>query len=76
MPSINVPSGTMLKPVKDYKDWIADRAEEIAQERYNVGFYNLFKPLQITTWLEAEADYVDRESARTDALYDAMKEKK
>ena len=76
MPSINVPSGTMLKPVKDYKDWIADRAEELAQEYYGISFYVLSGVARTEIWEEAKWDYIGRESARIDALYDAMQEKK
>ena len=59
---------------KDYKEWISDRAEELARERYNQSYYDLPDSIQIELWTRAEADYIDREAARIDAAYDAWVE--
>jgi len=58
----------------DYKDWIQNRAEEIAEEQYGKEFYDLSDTLQIGIWNRAEADYHDREADRIDAAYDRMLE--
>ena len=58
----------------DYKEWISERAEELAQERYNKGFYDLTNDIQMELWQYAEADWINREAARIDAAYDAAME--
>ena len=59
----------------DYKDWITERAEELAQERYNKGYYDLASIIQQELFAEAEADYRNREAARIDAAYEAEMER-
>jgi len=58
----------------DYKDWIQNRAEELAEEQYGRDFYDLSDTLQIGIWNRAEADYHDREADRVDTAYDRWKE--
>jgi len=54
----------------DYKDWIQNRAEELAEEQYDRDFYDLPDNLQIEVWNRAEADYHDHEADKIDAAYD------
>ena len=56
----------------DYKEWIQQRADELAEEILGEGkdFYNLSDDFQIEVWDIAEQDYNDRESDRIDAAYD------
>jgi hypothetical protein len=54
----------------NYKEWISDRAEELAQERYNKGYYDLPENIQMEVWQRAEADYTDHKAARIDAAYE------
>ncbi len=58
----------------DYKDWIAERANDLAQERYNKDYYGLPDNIQMELWARAEADYTDYYAARIDAAYDAAQE--
>lgn len=55
----------------DYKDWIADLAEELAQERYNKDYYSLPDGIAAEVWQHAEAEYKDMESTKIDAAYEA-----
>jgi len=58
----------------DYKDWIQNRAEELAQELYDEEFYDLLNDLQIRLRNRAEADYHDHEADKIDAAYDRAME--
>ena len=58
----------------DYKEWITERAEELAQERYKKSYYDLPDKVQDEIFAMAEADYINRESARIDTAYDAAEE--
>ena len=60
----------------DYKDWISNRAEEIAQIQYDKSFYDLSKETAERIWSEAEDEYVDYYSALIDFEYEAAYEKK
>ena len=54
----------------DYKEWISERAEELAYERYNKGYYDLPDNIQMELYTRAEADYTNQEADRIDAAYD------
>ena len=41
------------------KDQYAERAEEIAQERYECGFYDLTPELRDKVWAEAEGKTIE-----------------
>ncbi|MBU2051355.1 MAG: hypothetical protein KKH61_20600 [Gammaproteobacteria bacterium] len=59
----------------DYKEWIAERAEELAQERYNKSYDSIPDDIKEELFARAEADYSNREAARIDAAYDAYLER-
>jgi len=54
----------------DYKDWIQNRAMELADEQYGKDFYDLPDHLQTEVYNQAEADYTDYYAAQIDAAYD------
>ncbi len=56
----------------DYKDWVAERAQVIADEEYGNDFYHLTDQQQDEVYAEAAADYIDYESAQIDCLYDSQ----
>ena len=58
----------------DYKEWIQQRAEELAQEKYGKDYYSLPDGLQLQLWESTYIDYIDKEAARIDAAYDAWRE--
>lgn len=57
----------------DYKDWIQNRADELALEQYNEDFYNLPSEVRDTIYQQAMADYADHYASQVDAAYDRMK---
>lgn len=59
----------------DYKEWISNRAEEIAQTQYDKSFYDLSKETAERIWKEAEDAYVDYYAALLDAQYEAFCER-
>jgi len=60
--------------VRDYKDWIENRAHELAEERYNKDYYDLPENIQQEIYTRAEADYIDHHASQIDALCDRMRE--
>lgn len=58
----------------DYKEWIAERAEELAQERYNMGYYDLPEKIQREVYERAQADWTDHYADMIDAAYDRAQE--
>jgi len=65
----------MLPRNVDMKSWLSDRAEEIAQDKYQCSYYDLPQPLQPLVWIVAEQDWVDIQATRIDAARDAIKYK-
>jgi len=59
----------------DYKEWIMERASDLAQERYGKLYYDLPEHQQEELFNEAEKDYVDYYAAQIDAAYDARQER-
>ena len=58
----------------DYKDWITNRAMELAEELYCQDYYDLPDKLQTEVYNKAESDYTDYYAAEIDAAYDRMME--
>jgi hypothetical protein len=54
----------------DYKDWIRNRAMELAEEKYDTDFYDLPDHLQIEVYNQAIEDYKDHYADEIDAAYD------
>lgn len=59
----------------DYKEWTAERADELAQEQYNKEYYDLPDEVQIELWNRAEADWINRQAGEMDAAYDRYEDK-
>lgn len=57
-------------------DWIAQRADELANIQYGKDFYSLSDETQQRLWIEATEEYADREASRADVLYDAECERR
>ena len=59
--------------MKDKKDYISNRAEELSQQLYSCDFG--FNPphIQQIIWLQAESDYVDYYSSQIDYIYRQIK---
>jgi hypothetical protein len=53
---------------RDHKQWVSDRADEIAQTKYKLSYSDLSDHFQQQVWSEAEHDYVDFYSAEIDNL--------
>jgi len=62
--------------MRDYKDWIENRAHELAEERYNKDYYDLPENIQLEIYDRAEADYKDYYASKIDAVYDRMREQR
>ena len=58
----------------DYKEWIQNRAMELAEKQYNKDFYDLPDSLQAEIYNQAEADYTDHYADMIDAAYDRARE--
>jgi len=54
----------------DYKDWIANRADELALEKYGKDFYDLSGELQVEVYNQAMEEYKDHYADMIDAAYD------
>jgi len=60
----------------DYKDWIENRAHELAEERYNKDYYDLPENIQQEIYNRAVADYIDYYASKIDATYDRIREQR
>jgi len=60
----------------DYKEWIQDRAMELAEEMYQQDYYDLPYDLQDDIFSQAVNDYVDYHAGIIDAAYDRMMDKR
>lgn len=56
--------------MRDYKDWIENRAHELAEERYHKDYYDLPEDIQLEIYTRAETDYIDHYADQIDAAYD------
>ena len=57
----------------DYKDWIQDKADEIAVERGYDGFYDLPEDQRDEVYNEAMEAHKDYEASLIDAAYERSK---
>ena len=55
------------------KDWIQNRADELALEKYNSEFYDLPSTVQTEIYTRAESDYADHIASQIDAERDRRK---
>jgi len=60
----------------DKEEWVQNRAEEIAEEKYGEDFYDMDKDRQIEVFQVAEDEFMDEWAGRIDALYDAEVERR
>lgn len=59
----------------EYKEWLQNRADEIAEEKYGKDFYDLPDDLQYAVYTAAEDDYRGMAADRADAMLDETKER-
>ena len=59
----------------DYKDWIQNRAEDLALEQYDLDLYELQDSIRLTIYEQAMKDYSDHYASQIDAAYDRWKDK-
>jgi hypothetical protein len=60
---------TMTK-LCDYKDWISEKADEIACYLYDKDYYDLPEKLQLEVYAKAEEAYVDAYANMIDTVYE------
>lgn len=60
----------------DQKEWIQDKAEELAEEEYEMDFYNLNDNTQGKIWERAEKEWIDYYSGYCDHIYETIKDRK
>ena len=58
----------------DYKEWISEKAYELADEKYNKEFYDLSDELQMEVYNEAVEAYKDFLADQIDQLHELAKE--
>jgi len=58
----------------DYKDWISNKADEIAEERFGDEYYKLTEEQQMEVWQSAEEAYKDHYADLIDAAYERGRE--
>lgn len=66
----------MRASLKDYKDWMQERADEIAYDEYLKDFYDLTKRQQTEVYDQASSDHTDAYSAWCDAIYERIREER
>ncbi len=62
--------------IRVYKDWIQERAEELAESLYHQDFHSLCTALQDRAYSAAQSDYHEALAERIDSTYSRMKEEK
>ncbi len=62
--------------IRSKDDWIAERAEELAQNEFDRAYFDLSFRSQCSLWRRAEDDWTNREIARAEALGDIYEERK
>ena len=60
----------------DMKEWIQNRAEEIAQEVHNKDFYDLGHHTQLQVYAKAMEDYKDYYASLIDSTYERLRDQK
>ena len=65
----------MSSSLTDYKDWIQNKADEIAMGVYAAEFYNMSPSLQDEVYDLALEAYKDALASRIDLIYEALRDK-
>ena len=65
----------MRVSIKDYKDWIQERADDLAVEYYSMDFYTLAKEEQQEIYALALEDYKDEYASYCDYVYEMHRDK-
>ncbi len=58
----------------DYKEWIMNRAEELALDKYDIEYEYLPSNLREVVFFMAQRQYQDMCAVKVDFLYDRMRE--
>ncbi len=53
--------------IRDYKDWMQERAEELAESLFHQDFYSLCPALQDRAYKAAQSDYHEALAERIDS---------
>ena len=61
--------------IADMKDWIQNRADDLATELHNKEFYDLPSNLQDTVYQQAMEDWTDYYADQIDHIYEREKER-
>ena len=59
---------------RDLEERVSDKADEIAEQRYGLGFSDIPQLLQHDVWFKAESIVKDELTDQADANYDRMRE--
>ena len=65
----------MRASIKDNKDWIQERADELAEEEHNKDFYDLPRSIRDEIYKHASNDYVEAYSSYCDYVYETHRDK-
>ena len=65
----------MTSSLTDYKDWIQNKADEIALDVYETEFYDLPPETRDTVYGLATEAYKDALADRIDLIYEALRDK-
>ena len=66
----------MSASLNDYKDWIQERADEIADEDWGDDFYDLTEHRQRDVYAQAMIEYIDAYSDWYDSIYERIREER
>ena len=66
--------GLQEKMIHDYKDWIQNKAEELALEEYDAVFYELNETKQAKIYNKAMEAYTDYYADSIDAAYERIRD--
>lgn len=66
----------MRAHIRDNKDWIQERAIELAEEEHDKDFYDLPRPIRDEIYKHASNDYVEVYSSYCDYVYEQMRDRK
>lgn len=65
---------TIRAKLRDYKDWIQERADDIAEEEHGKDFCDLPLPIQHEVYKHASSDYKEAYSDWCDRPYEQMRD--
>ena len=58
----------------DYKEWMQERADDLAMSIYGAEYYDLPNQIQLELYAMAESDYKDHYASMIDVARDAAKD--